>query len=133
MPITAKLSRQFYEKLGDEVANELVGWFNAVDDSYRLEFRDLFESSFGRVEARLGEVEARVEARIARLETRMEHFEGQVNTRLERSEAAVARQLAEMRVDVSRMETRLIRWMFGFWIGSWITTIATVVAVQRLL
>lgn len=26
--VTAKLSRKFYEKLGDDVANELVEWFN---------------------------------------------------------------------------------------------------------
>ena len=53
MPITAKLSRKFYEKLGDEVTNELVSWLNAVDDSYRQEFRELFEVNFGRVEAPL--------------------------------------------------------------------------------
>ena len=26
MPVTAKLSRAFYERLGDEIANELVSW-----------------------------------------------------------------------------------------------------------
>ena len=26
MPVTAKLSRAFYERLGDEIANELVNW-----------------------------------------------------------------------------------------------------------
>jgi len=31
MPVTAKLSRKFYETLGDEIANELVEWFNQVD------------------------------------------------------------------------------------------------------
>lgn len=31
MPVTAKLSRQFYDKLGDEVANELVEWQNQVN------------------------------------------------------------------------------------------------------
>lgn len=31
MPVTAKLSRRFYERLGDDLANELVDWFNAVD------------------------------------------------------------------------------------------------------
>ena len=28
MPVTAKLSRKFYEKFGDELTNELVEWFN---------------------------------------------------------------------------------------------------------
>ncbi len=27
MPVTAKLSRKFYETFGDELANELVDWF----------------------------------------------------------------------------------------------------------
>ena len=34
MPVTAKLSRTFYERLGDDVANELVEWFNQVDAAY---------------------------------------------------------------------------------------------------
>ncbi len=53
MPITAKLSKKFYDKLGDEVANELVEWPNTVDTSYRQEFKELFEANFGRLEARL--------------------------------------------------------------------------------
>jgi len=27
MPVTARLSKLFYERLGEEVANELVDWF----------------------------------------------------------------------------------------------------------
>jgi len=27
MPVTAKLSKAFYDRLGEEVANELVDWF----------------------------------------------------------------------------------------------------------
>ena len=96
MPITAKLSRQFYDKLGDEVANELVTWLNAVDQSYRDEFRDLFDSNFGRLEAEFAQF------------------------------------AAELRAEMARMETRLIRWMFVFWIGAWVTIAGTVLALQRL-
>ena len=28
MPVTARLSRKFYETFGDQIANELVEWFN---------------------------------------------------------------------------------------------------------
>jgi hypothetical protein len=31
VPVTAKLSKHFYDVLGEDVANELVDWFNAVD------------------------------------------------------------------------------------------------------
>ena len=42
MPVTAKLSRRFYDQLGDDVANELVNWFNAVDETYRNQLRRMF-------------------------------------------------------------------------------------------
>ena len=28
MPVTAKLSKLFYDRLGEQIANELVEWFN---------------------------------------------------------------------------------------------------------
>jgi len=34
MPVTAKLSRKFYERFGDELTNELVEWFNLIDATY---------------------------------------------------------------------------------------------------
>ena len=64
MPITAKLSRQFYEKLGDDVANELVEWFNSVDATYRLELRELNELNFARFDAKLEQRLAQVEGRL---------------------------------------------------------------------
>ena len=52
MPVTAKLSRKFYETLGDEVANELVEWFNQVDATYRGDLRELNELNFARFDAK---------------------------------------------------------------------------------
>jgi len=43
LPVTAKLSRAFYEKLGDDLATELVEWFNQVDMTYRRELSSLNE------------------------------------------------------------------------------------------
>ncbi len=43
MPGTARLSKRFHEVLGEDVANELVEWLNAVDATYRAELRDLNE------------------------------------------------------------------------------------------
>jgi len=53
MPVTAKLSRKFYEKFGDDITNELVDWFNRVDATYRTELRELNELNFGRFDAKL--------------------------------------------------------------------------------
>jgi len=62
MPVTAKLSRKFYEKLGDDVANELVNWFNQVDATYRADLRELNELNFARFDAKLGQRVAEVKA-----------------------------------------------------------------------
>ena len=102
MPITAKLSRRFYEKLGDDVANELAEWLNSVDASYRQELRDLFDANFGRVEAEL-------RAQSSRLEGEMRALRSDVNAR----------------IDALRAE--LIKWMFLFWLG----TIGTVLAILK--
>ena len=64
MPVTAKLSRKFYEKFGDDIANELVEWFNAVDATYRSDLRELNELNFARFDAKL-------EQRLAELEIRL--------------------------------------------------------------
>ncbi len=53
MPVTAKLSRKFYETFGDEIVNELVEWFNQVDATYRSDLREINELNFARFEAKL--------------------------------------------------------------------------------
>jgi len=53
MPVTAKLSQAFYDALGNDVANELVEWFNRVDATYRTDLRELNELNFARFDAKL--------------------------------------------------------------------------------
>ena len=53
MTVTAKLSRKFYERLGDEVAGELVDWFNAVDLTYQTQLREMNELNWERFKATL--------------------------------------------------------------------------------
>lgn len=95
MPVTAKLSRKFYEKFGDEITNELVNWFNDVDATYRLELREINELNFARFETKL-------EQRVAELR-------------------------GEFKTGLAGLETRLIRWMFLFWVG----TLGTLIALQK--
>lgn len=52
MPVTAKLSSKFYQKLGEDVANELVDWFNSVDATYRSDLREINELNFARFDAK---------------------------------------------------------------------------------
>jgi hypothetical protein len=75
MPITAKLSRRFYERFGDEITNELVDWLNSVDATYQASLRELNEINFARFDAKLEQriagVESRIGQRIAESESRM--------------------------------------------------------------
>jgi hypothetical protein len=49
MPV-AKLSREFYERFGDKVTDELVNCLNTIEAGYRSELNDLFDAHFGRFE-----------------------------------------------------------------------------------
>ena len=122
MPVTAKLSRKFYEKLGDDVANELVEWFNSVDATYRSDLKELNELNFTRfdakVEQRWAQLDAKLEQRVAELRAEMRAgFVG--------ADAQLEQRLAEL-------ETRLTRRMFGFWVAQAATTAGLVFGVVKL-
>ncbi len=104
MPVTAKLSRAFYEKLGDDVADELVNWFNMVDATYRTDLRELNDLNFARFDAKL-------EQRLASLGTELR---------------------AEMRTGFAELETRLTKRLFGFWVAQAAATAGLVFAVVKL-
>jgi len=77
MPVTARLSKLFYERLGEQIANELVDWFNSVDASYRAELRDLNELNFARFDAKL-------EQRVATLEANLKEAMALLEAKFER-------------------------------------------------
>src|ERR1043166_5549958 len=87
MPVTAKLSRAFYERLGDEIANKLVSWFNAVDLTYRTELRELNDLNFARFDAKVGE-------RLAELRAELR---GEMEARFARADVVLAERLAGFR------------------------------------
>jgi len=73
--VTAKLSRKFYEKFGDELTNELVEWGNDRRESFRARWTPrialTYELNFARFEAKLvGELN-RLEARMSAFEARI--------------------------------------------------------------
>ena len=61
MPVTAKLSRKFYERLGDDIADELVDWFNAVDLTYQTQLREMNDLNWERFKSHLDSGLARTE------------------------------------------------------------------------
>jgi hypothetical protein len=114
MPVTAKLSHKFYERLGEDIANELVDWFNAVDATYRNDLRELNELNFQRfdakVEQRFAQADARWERRLAELREEI---------------AGVRNHLADTRAD-------LLKWMFGFWIATLVPLAGLILALRSV-
>ena len=66
MPVTARLSKAFYDRMGEQVANELVEWFNTVDSTYRSDLKELNELNFARFDAKLEQRLSHMEAHIER-------------------------------------------------------------------
>lgn len=159
MPITVKLSRAFYDRLGDEVANELVTLLNAADESYRHEFRDLFAANFGQVRAEMAELRAelhgemgalrmelRGEMQALRAELRgemaelrgemrggMQALRGELKAELDQKITGSHTSLRqEFNDKLHATERRLIGWMFIFWIGQVGVNVGLLLAARQL-
>lgn len=139
MPVTAKLSRRFYEQLGDDLANELVDWFNAVDATYRSNLRELNELNFARFDAKLeqrfAEQDARWERRAAERNTKWEQTVSALNAKLDKTAADLdvkwERRFGELRDTMNAVKVDLVRWMFAFWSGTLVALAAFLIAVLK--
>ena len=62
MPVTAKLSREFYDRFGDKIVDELVGLLNDVDATFKAELREQNDRNLtlfdAKLEQRLAELKA---------------------------------------------------------------------------
>jgi DNA anti-recombination protein RmuC len=116
VPVTARLSKLFYERFGDEIVNELVEWFNLLDSTYKSELRQLNELNFGRFDAKL---EQRLAELRAELVQRLADFGDRLEKRLE----------TRFEAGFDRLERRLEQQNRLFMLG-WITLLAAVVGVS---
>ena len=106
MPVTARLSKLFYDRLGEAVTNELVDWFNQVDATYRSDLREMNEMNFARFDAKLEQrlaefraeirmefaaLEGRLEAKIGKLDAKIDLVEARLSARMEAAMAAQTR------------------------------------------
>jgi hypothetical protein len=108
LPITARLSKRFYDRLGEEIANELVEWMNQVDAASRDELRALNELNYARFEAKL-------EQRTAELRAQMDGLAHQLGGRIDSLEARIERAILEMRSELQARLTEHARWMVLTW------------------
>ena len=107
MPV-AKLSREFYDRFGDKVTDELVNCLNSIEASYRAEIKDLFAVHFGRFEEKLERRTVETANHFARFEEKFEH-------RLAATKAELRQDIAGLRVEIHSVKADLIKWTFVFW------------------
>jgi hypothetical protein len=123
VPVTAKLSRKFYERFGDDIANELVDWFNMVDATYRTDLRELNEHNFARFDAKL-------EQRVVELDARIDRLGAELRAEMQVGFATLATGVDSK---LAQLETRLTKRLFAFWIAQAATTVGLVLGVVKLL
>ncbi len=107
MPV-AKLSREFYDRFGDKVTDELVNCLNSIEASYRAEIKDLFAAHFGRFEEKL-------ERRLAESAAHLGRFEEELEHRLAATKAELRQEIAGLRVEIHSVKADMIKWTFVFW------------------
>ena len=142
MPVTARLSKRFYDTFGDEIANDLVEWFNQVDATYRQELREQNDLNWGRVEVRISASEARVLAQVRQefgtLRQQVDHLDARLSQEVTRLRAdtqhdltllctALQQEMTGLRSDLDvgmqRLRADLFKWLFLFWTGTALTVI----------
>jgi hypothetical protein len=143
MPVTARLSLRFYEKLGEDVANELVEWFNSVDATYRADLRELNELNFARFDAkmdqRIGALDQRIGMLEARLEQRLAEFGADLRMEMARRFAQVdakfetlgARLIQRLESRIGDVKHEMLRWMLASWSTMMLVLLGTLFAVLK--
>ena len=117
MPVTARLSRKFYERFGDEIAGEFVDWFNAVDTTYQQQLRDLNDLNWERFKAELHSAIATSEGRSA--------------DKLTLLEMHLTEKVAQLEVRMEHRFSNLMKWMFIYWSGTILSLGGILIAVFK--
>ena len=111
MPVTAKLSQKFYERLGDEIANELVDWFNAVDATYRSDLRELNELNYARFDAkvdqRFAEAARDRDRRFVEFRVEFETLRNEVRTGIAGLRTEIEKVRTEVRTGIAGLRTEI--------------------------
>jgi|SRR5438874_10639346 len=141
MPVTVNLSKRFYEVFGEELAKELVDWFNAVDATYRADLRELNELNFARFDSKLeqrlaglrSETEAGFARADARLEQRITELRTEMRIGLGQAEAKLEQVKGQLSTDLQKVRADILKWMFGFWAPTALAVVGTGLGVLSLL
>ncbi|MFQ5705010.1 MAG: hypothetical protein ACE5HT_13445 [Gemmatimonadales bacterium] len=127
MPVTAKLSKKFYDTLGEDVTNELINWFNQVDTTYRTDLREFNELNFQRFDAKLEQRLAEMDVNWVR---RLAEMDAKWTRRLAEMDAKWERKFAQLAVKIAGTKSELTKTMFVFWAGTVIPLGGLIIALS---
>ena len=132
MPVTAKLSQKFYQRLGNDIATELVEWFNAVDATYRSDVRAIAAAQSARIDAQMGQMRAELRQELSEQGAQLRVEIGALRSEMRMGFASVGDkfQAMEPRTDakLERLKSEMLRWMLAFWVG----TVGAILAMTKL-
>ena len=129
MPVTARLSGKFYEQFGDEITNELVDWFNAVDSTYQTQLKEVNDLNWARMQARFEAFDARLDVFEAKITGRMDAFEERILGRTGAQDGRMDAFGAKIEGRFDKIQREMLVWMFGFWSATVIPIIGLMLAL----
>jgi len=129
VPVTARLSGKFYEQFGDEITNELVDWFNAVDSTYQTQLKEVNDLNWARMQARFEAFDARLDVFEAKITGRMDAFEERILGRTGAQDGRMDAFGAKIEGRLDKIQREMLVWMFGFWSATVIPIIGLMLAL----
>jgi len=122
VPISARLSRQLHQTLGEEAGEDLVTWMQQMD-AQRAELRELNELNFARFDARLT-------AAVSELRQEMATGFGRIRQETATGFGQVRQEMGQLEARLERRIGDLLKWSFVFWVGA-VGAIAALAGVLR--
>ena len=135
MPITAKFSREFYDKFGHEAVDELVDFLNRIDSAYRSELAELNEQNFSRfddkLERRAAELRATIDVRAAELNAKIDERTAKIDVRCQDLDTKIGRVADQIRAEIALQMRDQVKWMFIFWAGTLVPLAGLILALGK--
>ena len=155
MPVTAKLSSKFYERFGDDIAGELVDWFNAVDVTYQTQLKETNELNWERFKATLQAEAAAIRADMAKMDAGLREemakmrgengrMEGNLRSDMVKMDEGLRREMVKineglrremvkinegLRLEMKAMQADLLKWMLVYWSGLMVPLVGLIVGM----
>jgi uncharacterized small protein (DUF1192 family) len=129
MPVTARLSKLFYDRLGEAVTNELVDWFNQVDAAYKFDLKEMNDLNFARFDAKLDQRVAELRADVARLDAKLDAKLAGELAKVDIRLAAVDARIDVAAAQLSDALQNALHDQNRFFLAAWATLLVAIVAL----